>query len=78
MSAQIHSKKVKNPQVNDLRSQSMPTRGLSQVRRPAGRLIMMVKPAHAYKTERSYVLADPEAAAGSGQPPDGNGQRGEP
>jgi len=49
-----------------------------QLRRPVGRLIMMVKPAHAYKTERSYVLADPEAAAGSGQPPDGNGQRGEP
>jgi hypothetical protein len=28
-----------------------------QLRRPAGRLIMMVKPAHAYKTERSYVLS---------------------
>jgi hypothetical protein len=41
---------------------------------------MIVKSAHIYQTERGYVLgvlADAGAAAGSGQPPDGDGQRGE-
>lgn len=39
---------------------------------------MMVKSAHVYETERSYVLsvlAGAGAAAGSGQPPDGDGLR---
>ena len=52
-----------------------------QLRRPVGRLIMIVKSAHVYETERSYVLgvlADAGAAAGSGQPSDGDRQRGEP
>jgi hypothetical protein len=51
-----------------------------QLNRPAGRLIMIVKSAHIYQTERGYmlgVLADAAAAAGSGPPPDGDGQRGE-
>ena len=48
--------------------------------RPVGRLIMMVKSAHVYQTERSYVLgvlAGAGASAGSGQPPNGDGQRGQ-
>ena len=49
-----------------------------QLNRPAGRLIMIVKSAHIYQTERGYVLgvlADAGATAGSDQPPDGDGQR---
>jgi hypothetical protein len=44
-----------------------------QLNRPAGRLIMIVKSAHIYQTERGYVLgvlADAGTAAGSGRPPD--------
>jgi thymidylate synthase len=51
-----------------------------QLARPAGRLIMTVKSAHVYETERSYVLgvlADAGSLAGPGQPPDGDGERGE-
>jgi hypothetical protein len=45
-----------------------------------GRLVIMVKSAHVYETERSYVLgllAGAGAAARSGQVPDGDGKRGE-
>jgi Thymidylate synthase len=48
-----------------------------QLGRPIGTLIMMVKSAHVYETERSYVLGvlAGAGAAGSGQPPDGDGRR---
>jgi hypothetical protein len=45
--------------------------------RPAGRLVMTVKSAHVYETERDYVLGVLAEAAGSGEAADGDGHRDE-